>query len=149
MTTDARTQALSVLLGEWSMDALIPTIPHDDTRGLVTFEWMAGEQFLIERWEVPHPDAPDGVAIIGFDEGRGTYLQHYFDARGVARLYEMTLTDDLWTLTRTEPDFSPLDFRQRFTGRFEDGGSTIRGQWEINHGSKWEKDFDLTYSKVR
>ena len=48
--------------------------------GRVVFEWMTGEQFLIEL-EVPVPEAPDGLAIIGFDEGRGTFLQHYFDSR--------------------------------------------------------------------
>jgi hypothetical protein len=46
---------------------------------------MPGEQFLIQRWEVDHPDAPDGLAVIGAaDDG---YVQHYFDSRGVARVY--------------------------------------------------------------
>ncbi|MGH2992653.1 MAG: hypothetical protein ACRDL1_03860 [Solirubrobacterales bacterium] len=34
------------------------------------FEWLPGERFLVQHWEVPHPDAPDGIAIIGFDRGR-------------------------------------------------------------------------------
>src|SRR3712207_9243921 len=58
------------------------------------------------------------VAIMGYDEGRGTLLQHYFDSRGVARVYEMGLDDGVWTLSRTKPDFSPLRFWQRFSGRF-------------------------------
>jgi hypothetical protein len=117
--------------------------------GRVVFEWMTGEQFLIERWEVPMPEAPDGLAIIGFDEGRGTFLQHYFDSRGIARVYAMRLEDGIWTLWHETPDFSPLDFAQRYTGSFSDDGTTIVGRWEIAHdGSTWEHDFDLTYVRV-
>jgi hypothetical protein len=54
--------------------------------GRVVFEWMTGERFLIQCWDVPVPEAPDGLAIIGFDEGRGTFLQHDFDSRGIARV---------------------------------------------------------------
>ena len=50
-----------------------------------------GRRFLIQRWEVEHPDAPDGIAIIGLDADHGGLLQHYFHSRGVARVYEMTL----------------------------------------------------------
>ena len=49
---------------------------------------------------------------------------------GVARLYAMTLDAGTWTLLRESPDFSPLDFAQRFTGTFSDDGDTIRGTWE-------------------
>jgi hypothetical protein len=109
----------------------------------------AGKRFLIQRWEVPQPEAPDGIAIIGFDEGRGTFLQHYFDSRGVARLYEMSLENGVWKLWRSSEDFSPLNFSQRFTGTFSEDGLTIDGRWEISHdGSSWEHDFDLTYTKV-
>ncbi|MGI8795561.1 MAG: hypothetical protein ACR2IR_03060, partial [Acidimicrobiia bacterium] len=62
---------------------------------------MPGEQFLVERWEVPHPDAPDGIAIIGVDQSGENYLQHYFDSRGVARVYEMSFRDGVWELWRT------------------------------------------------
>jgi hypothetical protein len=118
--------------------------------GRVVFEWMTGERFFIQRWEVPVPEAPDGLAVIALDAGRGTFLQHYFDSRGIARVYAMRLEDGIWTLWREVPDFSPLDFAQRFTGTFSDDGTTIVGRWEIAHdGSTWEHDFDLTYVRVR
>jgi hypothetical protein len=139
---------LDVLLGEWSMEARFPGVPPSDARGRVVFEWMAGDKFLIERWEVPMPEAPDGVAIIGFDEGRQTFLQHYFDSRGVARVYEMTLGGGVWTLSRTAPDFSPLSFSQRFTGSFSDDGMRIDGRWEkMDDAGEWEHDFDLIYTR--
>jgi hypothetical protein len=141
--------ALEAFIGEWSLGADFPNAPPTDVRGRVVFEWLSGEQFLVQRWEVPLPEAPDGIAIIGFDRGRETFLQHYFDSRGVVRVYEMSFSDGLWKLWRTTADFSPLDFSQRFTGTFSDDGQTIDGRWEISDdGTSWELDFDLTYTKV-
>jgi hypothetical protein len=135
---------LDAFIGEWTIEAGFEGAPA----GTVEFEWMPGAKFVVQRWEVPVPEAPDGLAIIGFDEGRQTYLQHYFDSRGVARVYEMSLEDNVWTLARTEPDFSPLDFSQRYVGTFSDDGRTIEGTWEISHdGTTWEKDFDLNYRR--
>jgi hypothetical protein len=141
---------LSPFVGEWSLEALFPDAPPTDDRGRVSFEWMTGGRFLVQRWEVPPPEAPDGLAVIGFDEGRNTLLQHYFDSRGVARVYEMRFGDGVWELSRTTEDFSPLSFWQRFSGTFSDDGKTIRGRWEISHdaGSTWEHDLDLIYTKV-
>jgi hypothetical protein len=142
--------ALEPLVGEWSMAAAFEDIPSADIGARVGFEWLPGERFLVERWEVPMPEAPDGLAIIGADpEREGHYLQHYFDSRGVARVYKMSLENGLWKLWRDEPDFSPLSFHQRFAGTFSDDGTTIAGRWETSpDGEAWERDFDLTYTKV-
>jgi len=140
---------LTAFIGEWSTRADFPNAPPTDLRGRTMFEWMPGAHFLIQRWDAPHPAAPDGIAIIGFDPSRKTYLQHYFDSRGVARVYEMSFLDGVWSLSRESPDLSPLDFSQRFTGTFSDDGQTIAGRWEKrDHESSWEHDFDLTYTKV-
>jgi hypothetical protein len=140
---------LEPLVGEWRLVAQFKGVPPMDDAARVTFEWLPGKTFLVERWEIPVPEAPDGIAIIGADPAReGDYLQHYFDSRGVARVYKMSLADGVWKLWRDEPDFSPLDFTQRFTGRFGEDGTSIRGAWEINHGEAWEHDFDLTYTKA-
>jgi Protein of unknown function (DUF1579) len=134
----AELAALEPLVGEWSIEAVFPQAPPSDLRGKTVFEWMTGGQFLIQRWEVPVPEAPDGLAIIGADPGGQNYLQHYFDSRGVARLYAMSFADGVWKLSRTPADISPLDFAQRFTGTFGDNGRTIQGRWEIApDGSTW------------
>jgi hypothetical protein len=144
-------QALSVFLGEWDMRPEFPGLPPIEKGATVTFEWMSGERFLIQRWSVPIPEAPDGVAIIGADPERaGGYLQHYFDSRGIARVYRMSLEGKVWRLWRDTEDFSPLEFNQRFEGRFSDDGRTITGTFEIQHpGQPWQKDFDGTYQRVR
>ncbi len=145
----AAVQRLGPLIGEWSMQAVFPGAPPSGPLGRTTFEWAAGHALLVQRWEVPHPDAPDGIAIIRFDPVAEHYVQHYFDSRGVARVYEMSLTGGVWTLSRTEPDTSELKFSQRFTGTFSADGNTINGRWEIAHAdSNWEHDFELIYTKL-
>jgi hypothetical protein len=153
--TDAREQnaRLEPLIGEWSVAMVMPgqEVPAEppDLGARAGFEWMGDKGFVVERWSVPVPEAPDGLAVIGWDAGRGTFLQHYFDERSVARVYAMTLADSVWTLERTTPDFDPLEFAQRFTGTLSADGNRIDGTWEIAHdGETWEKDFDLVYSRV-
>jgi hypothetical protein len=146
-------EQLAPLIGQWSMAIVMPgqerPDPLPDLGARVKFEWMGDKAFVLERWTVPIPEAPDGVALIGWDEGRGGFLQHYFDERGVARVYEMSLAGRLWKLERTKPDFSPFEFSQRFTGTFADDGKRIEGIWEISHDHKtWEKDFDLIYTRI-
>jgi hypothetical protein len=146
---DEHSKRLEPFVGEWTIQIAFPGGPPV-AGGRVVFEWTAGERFLIERWEVPVPEAPDGLAVIGFNEARGTFLQHYFDSRGVARVYAMSLEAGVWTLWRDAPDFSPLDFAQRFTGTFSADGTAIAGRWELaRDGATWEHDFDLTYLRVR
>jgi hypothetical protein len=132
---------LDVLVGTWRMTSSLSAdpAPAAETR----FEWLGDEQFLVQRWTVDFPDAPDGIAVIGLDPDRAVLLQHYFDSRGVARVYEMTFTDGVCRLVRLAPGFS-----QRFTGTLSEDDSTITGSWEFSpDGSTWEHDFDLTYTR--
>jgi hypothetical protein len=141
--------ALEPLVGQWSVEALFPGAPPTDLRGRTVFEWMTGGEFLLQRWEVPIDEAPDGLAVIGPDHGNSAYLQHYFDSRGVARVYAMSFGSGVWKLSRTNADFSPLDFAQRLTGSLSDDGRTIQARWELAHdGSTWEHDFDLVYTRM-
>jgi hypothetical protein len=142
-------EALEPFIGEWNLEPQFSFPIPEDVTGRVLFEWMSGGKFLIERWEVSLPEAPDGIALIGSNPSSEGYVQHYFDSRGVARVYQMEFADGLWTLSRTTADFSPLDFSQRYSGRFSDDANTIEGAWEICHdGTTWEKDFDLTYRRI-
>ncbi len=147
---DVQRAALAPFVGEWTILAAFESAPAADIGARVGFEWLPGERFLIERWQVPIPEAPDGIALIGADPKReGGYLQHYFDSRGVARIYKMSVEGGVWKLWRDEPDFSPLEFSQRFSGTFSADGETIAGRWEICHdGTTWDHDFDLTYTRA-
>jgi hypothetical protein len=138
-------ERLNVLVGEWALEADIPRAP----RGRVSFEWALGGQFVLQRTEVPHPQAPDSISILTVDLESGAYQQHYYDSRGVVRLYAMTLEGGVWRLERHAPDFSPLPFHQRFTGAFSEEGNKIEGPWEKSpDGEHWERDFVLTYTRA-
>jgi hypothetical protein len=138
---------LDVFVGEWAVEARFragPPAPQARSR----FEWVLDGRFLLQRTEVPVPEAPDGLMIVSADQETGGYTQHYYDSRGVVRLYAMTFADGVWTLTRESPDFTRLDFRQRFTGTFSGDGNTISGAWETGRDDDWEHDFDLFYRRI-
>lgn len=136
--------SLEPLIGEWSMEAGPPGGPKWPGSGRLSFEWMEGRAFLLQRWSVDLPEAPNGVAIIGCDRGNGTYFQLYTDERDVHRIYEMSFADGEWKLWRDADD----PFPQRFAGELSDDGKTITGRWEKSEGTGWETDFELTYTKV-
>lgn len=130
-------------IGAWELAVDLPGA--GDVRGHVVVEPLG--ELLVQRTTVPVPEAPDSVCVIVANDGR--FVQHYFDSRGVARLYEMTYDGDTWTLERTKPDFTPLEFCQRFVGRFSDNRASISGEWQSSaDGSEWAKDFGLTYHRV-
>ena len=136
-------KALDALVGEWTMEATPPGGPPWPGQAEVSFEWLA-DAYLIQRWTIEMPEAPDGIAILGPDQSGERLVQHYFDSRGIARVYDMSLEDGVWKLWRDGDDFS-----QRFTGTFSEDGRRIEGRWEIaRDGKTWETDFDLTYIKV-
>jgi hypothetical protein len=150
--SDARA-TLQPLVGEWSvamvpLDAPWPDV-LPDMGARTSWEWLGQSDLLLQRWSVPIEEAPDGLAVIGWDDERATYLQHYFDDRGVVRVYELSLVDGELTLKRTTPDYSPLDFSQRYVGTLADDHSRIEGAWYIAHDHvTWQKDFDLVYTRV-
>jgi hypothetical protein len=142
---DPMLERLDALVGEWALEAGPPGGPPWPGEGRFRFEWLEGRTFLIERWTIELPEAPDGIAIIGATGGSGALRQHYFDSRGVHRIYEMSMNGGVWKLWRDDPD----PFPQRFSGNFSDDGGEISGRWEKKPaGSDWETDFDLTYRKL-
>ncbi|WP_019929968.1 hypothetical protein [Nocardia sp. BMG111209] len=138
---------LDTLVGRWRVVATFPAgfFAADDppvTRGggATTFEWLDGRHFLLQRFTTGDAGPPSGIAVIGLDPD-GLFRQHYYDSRGVARVYHMSVADDVWRLWRLEPGFS-----QRFTGRLAAGGARIDGLWERSaDGESWDTDFELSY----
>src|SRR6266496_2080894 len=118
---------LDIFIGEWRLEAPafpIPTELADDARAI--FEWTLDGTFLLERSYIPGPAAPNGLCLVGLDGDDG-YTQHYFDSRGIARVYAMTFDGRDWTLERTAPDFTPLSFHQRWFGTFSTDRTRIEG----------------------
>jgi hypothetical protein len=138
---NATLRTLDVLVGEWQTIA-----PAMKAEGRTTFAWLVGGGFLIEQSEVQRPEFPNSISIIGLTGPAGALRQHYFDSRGVARVYEMTFADGTWTLYRAGPDWP-----QRYVGKLSPDGDTITGRWERGDepGAPLQHDFDLNFSRVR
>jgi hypothetical protein len=133
---------LDALIGEWNVEA--PLL--GDAVGRATFEWLQGGGFVVQRQWVPDTPVPSAVCAIGpVTEGEGRYRQHYFDSRGVIRVYEMTLADGVWKLWREDDP----NFLQRWEGQISPDGQTIRGRWEkAMDGGDWEVDFEVIYTRT-
>jgi len=139
---------LDALIGRWEMEATFdagyfgsgsPAVT--ERGGQTTFEWLDGGFFLTQRFAVDHPVAPSGLSIIGTGAEPDTFTQHYYDSRGVARTYQMTLDGGVWRLWREAPGFC-----QRYRGVISGDGTRITGAWESSpDGQEWKHDFGLTY----
>jgi hypothetical protein len=143
-TAEEALKKLEPLIGEWTLEAIPPGGEPWPGVGRSVIEWHDSGAHVIQRTTVPVDGAPDSISIMGCDAANGTYYQLYSDERVVCRVFEMSIGEAEWRLWRAgEP------FAQRFTGRFEDGGNTIVGRWELaEDGTNYKTDFDLIYRKV-
>jgi hypothetical protein len=144
---------LEPLVGEWETEATHRAIPNTVIRGRSTFEWLDGGSFLIWRAHYDHPDIPDAIAILGCvdpggagtsSDAAGECLMHYFDVRGVMRVFGLDAAQGVWRYWRDRPGFS-----QRFTGTLSADGATFAGVVELcQDGTTWEEDLQITYRRV-
>lgn len=133
-----------VLIGTWSAVGTHGSSPDTTLHGHTSFEWLEGGAFLIMHADIDDPRFPAGIAIFGSDDSRAEYFMLYFDERGVSRKYDLSFTNNVLTWWRNAPEFS-----QRYTLTLVDDGNTIRGKGELSKdGLSWEKDLDLTYTRV-
>ena len=132
------------VIGRWETEGAHPMLPGEAIRGVSTFEWLDGRRFVIWRSHYDHPEIPDGITIIGVTDGQ--LSMHYFDERGVYRMYAASVDQSEWRYWRNVP---PPDLSQRFTGTFSDDGNTITGRGQLSRdGSTWEDDLALDYRRV-
>ena len=135
-------EAYDRLVGTWDSIATHPSLPSVEVPGTADFAWLEGGHYLIGRSRNEHADFPDSLLVIG--SGGDGLVMHYYDSRGVERVYGTSLRDRVWRLWRDDPDFA-----QRFVGTFEDRGSTIVGLWEVaEDGGTWKPDLAITYRRT-
>ena len=113
LSAEQALRKLEPLIGEWSMEATSASGEPWPGGGRMVFEWHDSGAHLVQRGTVDHPEAPNNISIIGCDAANETYVQLYSDARGVCRIYEMSIDDKEWKLWRNGEPFS-----QRFIGTF-------------------------------
>ena len=159
MTADPTLAQLERLVGTWTTEATHPAMPGVVVHGTAVFEWLEGRRFLMHRARTDHPDFPDALSIIGQMEhdridGADSKVpavsawplrMHYFDSRGVFRVYQTRIADAAWEFWRDAAGFS-----QRFTGRFADGGDTIVGRSQLcTDDVHWADDLAITYRRQK
>jgi hypothetical protein len=138
-------QPFSLLIGTWTTTGTHGLVPDTILHGRTSFEWLEQGAFLLMRSEIDDPRFPSGIAIIGSDDSEGAYYMLTFDERGVSRKYDVTLHGTSWKWWR-----NAAGFFQRYEGTIVDGGNTIIGKGELSKdGLAWEKDLDLTYTRVK
>lgn len=140
------------LIGRWTAEGTHPALPGAVIRGTGAFEWLDGEQFLISRSSYDHPDMPDALSIIGDTDG---LRMHYFDTRGVHRLFAVTITGEGWQIEMgRDPSASAYatsdgPFAQRMTYRFEDGDQTMSAKAQLSFDDvSWQDDLEITYRRA-
>jgi hypothetical protein len=131
---------LDVLLGTWTTESTHPQI-DEVVPGTVTFEWLEGGRFLIQRSHNDHDLIPDAISVIGPPESGEGLVMEYFDSRGVRRTYEVSLDDGVLRSWRDHPGFD-----QRFSAAL--GPDAFEGQWQLAETpGDWRDDLKVSYRR--
>jgi len=140
------------LIGTWHGEGSIPIDPPMTITVEATVERMGA--WLVLRSTSEMSEVPDNVSVIGGAPDGEPQPMHYFDARGVKRLFLMTLNGSTWAIWRAPgEDWNGPDgpgFNQRFIGELSPDGTRIDGRWERgmgDAGDQWELDFPLVYTR--
>lgn len=137
---DPALEPFDALIGTWATEA---THPQFDAvvPGAITFEWLQGGRFLVQRTRNDHEAFPDAICVIGAPEAGDELVMEYFDSRGVRRTYGITLEDGVLRMWRDDPEFA-----QRYSATI--GPDGFDGQWELARTpGDWQEDLRVTYRR--
>ena len=129
--------ALDRLLGTWHFTMHHSAVSEPVT-GQQRYERVLNGAFVQQHWTYNHPDFPDAMALLSDDR------YHYFDVRGIVRVFDLEMDEGGWSMIRLDENFS-----QRSTARFR-GPDVMDGTGEASHdaGVTWQPDFTMTYHRV-
>ncbi len=125
-------EALGRLVGTWEMSG--------DVRGTVTYDWMEGGFFLIQRVDLEQQEGQriSGLELIGHERPFGAepsaeIKSRFYSSAGdtIDYVYELegdTLT--IWAGERGSPAF--------YRGTFSDDSDTLTGAWHYPGGGGYE-----------
>jgi hypothetical protein len=140
---DEGMEPFAALVGEWATEATHVAL-EGLIRGRVRFAWAADGRFLVQHAEYDHPDVPDAVSVIGRLDGETDLAMHYFDSRGVHRLYGIAFDGSELRVWRDAPGFA-----QRSVVRLGADGSTLEGSWELSEKDQgFRLDMTVAYRRL-
>jgi len=138
------------LIGEWHVEGEIPIEPPMKVAGESKIERLGA--FIVFSSVAEPAEVPDSLSVIGGAPDGEPQPMHYFDSRGVKRLFMTAVEGSTWRIWRAPgEDWNGPDgpgFNQRFTGEISGDGRTIEARWERGMGDAgdvWELDFPITY----
>jgi hypothetical protein len=138
------------LIGEWHGDGAVPIDPPMKISGEMKIERLG--KFIVFSSTGEPAEVPDTISIIGGAPDGEPQPMHYFDSRGVKRLYLTAVEGSTWKIwwAPGEDWNGPHGpgFNQRFIGAISADGKTIDGRWERGMGAagdQWEIDFPIRY----
>jgi hypothetical protein len=109
--------------------------------GTITFEWLEGGHFLVQRSRNEHELFPDAISIIGAPEAGDGLVMEYFDSRGVRRTYGISLDDGVLRIWRDSPGFD-----QRYVATL--APDTFEGRFQLARApGDWQDDLKVTYRR--
>ena len=143
-------QEFEPLIGTWHGQGIIPADPPMQVSLAATIERLG--EFVVFRSTSELGAVPGSISIIGGAPAGEPQPMHYFDARGVQRLYLTTVAGSDWTIWRA-PGEDPNGpnwpgFDQRFIGQISADGGVITGRWERGSGNadtEWRLDCPIEY----
>jgi hypothetical protein len=133
-------EPFAALIGTWDTEATHPRVDAV-VPGSITFEWLEGGHFVVQRSHNDHELFPDAISIIGAPEAGDGLVMEYFDSRGVRRTYGVTLEAGVLRIWRDDPTFA-----QRFSATL--GRDSFEGQWQLARTpGDWQDDLKVTYRR--
>jgi hypothetical protein len=137
---DSVLEPFDALIGAWATEATHPLV-EEAVPGSVTFEWLEGERFLIQRARNDHELFPDAIWVIGAPEAGDGLVAEYFDSRGVRRRYDVSLKDGVLRCWGEFPEFA-----QRFSATL--ASDSFEGRWQLALSpGDWQDDLKVTYRR--
>ena len=128
------------LIGTWATEATHPLL-DGVVPGTVTYEWLAGGRFVIQRSRNEHELLPDAISVIGPPEDGDGLVMEYFDSRGVRRTYDISFDDGVLRIWRDQPGFD-----QRLETTPADEGFVAVAQLAETPG-EWRDDLRVVYRR--
>jgi hypothetical protein len=137
---DPALEPFDALIGTWDTEATHPMV-EGVVAGTMTFEWLAGGQFLVQRSHNEHELFPDGICVIGAPESGEGLVMEYFDSRGVRRTYDISLEDGVLRIWRDAPGFD-----QRYEATL--APDSFEGVFQLARTpGDWQDDLKMVYRR--
>ncbi len=137
--------SLNIFIGRWKVEgynlAAAPLAPDRPVSGEESWEWMAGNYFLVGKWKrsfygIDHI----GKSIIQFDEDRQALRCTNYDNMGYVRCYQVKQEENSWHF---------IGEKERAKIIFGADGNSFTESWELLTNSSWQPLCVLNGTRVK